>query len=95
MLELICAEAAGALGYGEGAVLPEHDLKELGFDSLTAIELRNRIAAATGVRPAASMILRSRTPLAIYQRLAAELAASGAPTTVDGPSTGPGEAEFG
>ncbi|WP_214321463.1 type I polyketide synthase [Nonomuraea sediminis] len=90
LLELICAEAAGALGHDGEALRPEENLKALGFDSLTAIQLRNRIAAATGLRPSAGLILRSPTPLAIYERLEAELST---PAALDGSSKRSGDAE--
>ncbi|MFI6323677.1 type I polyketide synthase [Nonomuraea sp. NPDC050556] len=90
LLELICTEAAGALGHDRAALRPEENLKELGFDSLTAIQLRNRIAAATGHRPSAGLILRSATPLAIFERLEAELRT---PAALDGSSKRPGDAE--
>ncbi|WP_171172475.1 SDR family NAD(P)-dependent oxidoreductase, partial [Streptomyces sp. I05A-00742] len=51
LLRLVCAELATVLGYsGTQDIDPDVAFKELGIDSVTAIEFRNRINAVTGLR---------------------------------------------
>ncbi|WP_394839471.1 SDR family NAD(P)-dependent oxidoreductase [Pendulispora rubella] len=51
MLDLVCTEVATALGLpSAAAVQTDRALRELGLDSLLAVEVRNRLAAASGLR---------------------------------------------
>jgi hypothetical protein len=58
LAELIRAELAAVLGFPNAAALPtDRPLTDLGFDSLTGLQVRNRLSAFTRVRLAATIVL--------------------------------------
>ncbi|MEV6638012.1 beta-ketoacyl synthase N-terminal-like domain-containing protein, partial [Actinoplanes sp. NPDC051470] len=68
--KLVSDTAAGVLGYADpGAVPMTAAFRELGVDSLTAVELRNGLAKATGIRLPATMVFDYPTPHALAARL--------------------------
>jgi short-subunit dehydrogenase/acyl carrier protein len=74
LMDVVRREAAAVLkAGGPEEIRPRSTFKELGFDSLTALEFRNRLGVTTGLKLPASLIFDRPTPVALAEHLRDEL----------------------
>ncbi|OBG22024.1 type I polyketide synthase [Mycobacterium sp. 852002-51057_SCH5723018] len=70
LVELVCAHAAVVLGHEDTqAVDTQRAFQDLGFDSLTGVELRNRLKAETGLALSRTLIFDYPNPTALADHL--------------------------
>nr|WP_207892006.1 type I polyketide synthase [Streptacidiphilus pinicola] len=93
LVELICTEAAATLGLADArAVTGRRSFSDIGFDSLTALELRSRLNAATGLRLPATLLFDHPSPDDLAAWLLSELQPAGGTAPLAAPATdGPAE----
>ncbi|MEU0390627.1 SDR family NAD(P)-dependent oxidoreductase [Streptomyces chartreusis] len=78
VLDLVRTEVAAVLGHsGPAAITAEHAFQDLGFDSMTAVELRNRLVEETGVRLSATVVFDHPSPTALAEHVLAEVVPDG------------------
>ncbi|WP_345329619.1 type I polyketide synthase, partial [Kitasatospora aburaviensis] len=98
LLDLVRAQVAAVLGHtGAESVAAGRPFRELGFDSLTAVELRNRLNSLTGLRLPATLVFDYPTPEVLSRHLMVEVlgadagavrSAGPSPTRGPAPTTG-------
>jgi len=93
LLDLVRSHMATVLGLPTvESIAPDMAFAELGFDSLTAVELRNRLKAATGLALSPTLIFDYPNPNALAGYIHGEIAET--PQAASEPTLDPGEAEL-
>jgi polyketide synthase 1/15 len=80
LVETMCLHAAAVMGHpAPEEIDPETPFRDLGFDSLTAVELRNRVKTATGLTLSPTLIFDHPTPNAVAVYIGGQFAEASGP----------------
>ncbi|GAB2563311.1 type I polyketide synthase [Nocardia heshunensis] len=79
-LETVLAQVAAVLGHDSGDVIDaEKPFRELGFDSLGGVDLRNRLGRATGLTLPSTLVFDYPTPAAVAKLVQSRIAPTATP----------------
>ena len=85
LVEMVCSHAAAVMGHpAPEEIDPDTTFQGLGFDSLTAVELRNHFKAATGLTLSPTLTFDHPTPTAVAVYIGRQFAESGDLETDEG-----------
>ncbi|WP_322861109.1 beta-ketoacyl synthase N-terminal-like domain-containing protein [Mycobacterium europaeum] len=74
LVELVCEHVAAVSGHPDGSAIDrDRAFADLGFDSMTGVELRNRLTTATGLALSRTLIFDYPTPAALADHLRQQL----------------------
>ncbi|MFE2633131.1 SDR family NAD(P)-dependent oxidoreductase, partial [Streptomyces sp. NPDC059374] len=94
VLALVREEAAQALGLRSAdAVRPDQPLRDLGMDSVTAVDLRNRVGTRIGARLPATLLFDHPTPARLTDHLLTTVLGRPRPATAARPAHAPSAQE--
>ncbi|MFJ1840105.1 beta-ketoacyl reductase, partial [Streptomyces sp. NPDC088175] len=86
LVHLVRSEVAAVLGHASPDLVgPKRSFTELGFDSLTAVELRNRLTAVTGLRLPATLIFDYPNSTQLAEQIRLEIVPEGSAIEQDDP----------
>ena len=79
VLDVVREQIAAVVGLSSGQVEAGQSFKEMGFDSLDAVDLRNRMIKASGLQLPATLMFDHPTPAAVAEYLRSRLAEHAVP----------------
>jgi polyketide synthase 7 len=87
LVDMVSTNAATVLGHSGTVDIDAHKaFQDLGFDSLSAVELRNRLKSTTGLTLSPTLIFDYPTPDALAEYISSQINLAPGPSTADEPN---------